>query len=236
LSGNSAPSASPQNKNQALTRAKKEIDNTLLFVVFLRPQLSIGTTMKILVALLAIVFAPQIVAAQSLPVSFPEGVTIANATPQQLADAVAAAIQANPANAQTIATSVAKAIAGLPNAKALSTALATAIASNVPAANVAGIIAAAAAAAADAGNAGLASSMAAAAAAVAPSQATAIASAVSSAVPAEAGSIANAIATSTGGGTTTTGFPATTQNTTQNPANFSGGQATPTPTPVSPSN
>jgi len=178
--------------------------------------------MKIIITVLALLIAPQVVSAQALPISFPEGVTIANATPQQLADAVGAAIQANPGNAQAIATSVARAIAVLPNANALATALATAIASNVPPAQVAAIIAAAAAAAADAGNAGLASVMAAAAAAVVPGQATAIANAVAEAVPAEAANIANAVAP--GAGSTTTSFPTTTQNTTQNPANFSGGQ------------
>ena len=140
--------------------------------------------MKIIIVAIALLIAPQVVSAQALPVSFPEGVTIANATPQQLADAVAAAIQANPGNAQAIATSVARAIAGLPNAKALATALATAIASSVPPGQVAAVIAASAAAAADAGNAGLASTMAAAAASTTPSQASAIAAAVAAAVPA----------------------------------------------------
>ena len=96
--------------------------------------------MKTIIALLALFLAPQIVTAQSLPISLPEGVTIATATPQQVSDAVAAAIKANPSNAEGIATAVAKAIAGLPNAKALATALATAVASNVPAANVASVI------------------------------------------------------------------------------------------------
>lgn len=184
---------------------------------------SIPTTMKTIIAVLALLVAPQLASAQALPISFPEGVTIANATPQQLADAVAAAIQANPGNAQAIATSVATAIAGLPNASAMATALATAIATNVPPAQVAAVIAAAAAAAANAGNAGLAATMAAAAASAVPSQSTAIANAVAEAVPAEAGNIANAVAPGAGS-TTTTSFPTTTQNTTQNPANFSGGQ------------
>lgn len=178
--------------------------------------------MKIIIAALALLFAPQLASAQALPISFPEGVTIANATPQQLADAVGAAIQANPANAQAIATSVARAIAGLPNAQALASALATAIAANLPAGQVAAIIAAAAAAASEAGNAGLASTMAAAAAAVVPDQASAIANAVASAVPSEAGAIASAVAA--GSGSTTTSFPGTIQGTTQNPANFSGGE------------
>jgi hypothetical protein len=191
--------------------------------------------MKALIAVLALLIAPQVVSAQALPISFPEGVTIANATPQQMADAVATAIQANPANAQAIAVAVASAIAGLPNATPLASALATAVAANVPAAQVAGIIAAAASAASAAGNPGLASTMAGAAASAVPSQATAIANAVAAAVPSEAGSVANAVAPSSGGSTSTS-FPGTTQNTTQNPANFSGGQATPTPTPVSPSN
>ena len=199
-------------------------------------EFPIPTTMKTIIALLALFLAPQIVTAQSLPISLPEGVTIATATPQQVSDAVAAAIKANPSNAEGIATAVAKAIAGLPNAKALATALATAVASNVPAANVASVIAAASAAAAEAGNAGLASTMAGAAASVVPSQTAAISSAVSAAVPAEADSIANAVSSSTGGTSTTTSLPGNTQSTTQNPANFSGGQATPTPTPVSPSN
>ena len=208
-------------------------------------------TMKIIIAVLALFLTLQVASAQAtrprppagrptapapptapipprpdsaLPISLPDGGTIANATPQQLADAVAAAIQANPGNAQAIATAVAKAIAGLPNATALATALATAIASNVPAANVAGVIAAAAAAASDAGNAGLASTMAGAAAAVVPSQAAAISSAVAAAVPSEAGNVANAVSTSSGGNNTTTSFPGNTQNTTQNPANFNAGQ------------
>jgi len=165
------------------------------------------------------------VSAPALPISFPDGVTIANATPQQLADAVAAAIQANPGNAQAIATSVARAIAGLPNAKALATALATAIASSVPPGQVAAVIAAAAAAAANAGNPGLAPTMAGAAAAVVPSQAAAISAAVAAAVPSEASNVANAVSTSSGGNkTTTTGFGNNTQNTTQNPANFNAGQ------------
>lgn len=191
---------------------------------------STPTTMKIIIAALALLVAPQLASAQALPISFPQGVTIANATPQQLADAVSAAITANPSNAQAIATAVARAIAALPNAKSLAAALATAIASSVPANQVATVVAAAAAAASDAGNAGLASTMAAAAASTVPSQAAAITSAVSASVPAEASSIASAVSSSAAG-TTTTGFPMTTQTTTQNPANFSGGQATPTPTP-----
>lgn len=160
----------------------------------------------------------------SLPISLPAGVTLANATPQQLADAVSAAIKANPAHAQAIATSVSRAIAALPNAKALATALATAIASSLPADQVPTVVAAAAHAAADAGAPSLAVTLAVAAAAVVPEQTEVIKIAVSNAVPQEADNIAKALSPGAGS-TTIVGAPGrNTQSTIQNPANLNAGR------------
>ena len=79
--------------------------------------------------------------------------------------------------------------------------------------------------------------IAAAVAAVAPESAAAIAAAVSAVAPASAAAVAAAVSSlapgSQGGTTTTTArLPSGLQSTVINPANFRGGQATPTPTPT----
>lgn len=117
---------------------------------------------KIIIAALALLVAPQIALVHAVTVSFPNDLTIATVTPQQLAYAVGTILQANPANTQGIAVAVVIAIAGLPNA------LATALASNTPPLQAAAIIAAAGAAAA--GSRGLTATTGAAATLLVPAQ------------------------------------------------------------------
>lgn len=185
---------------------------------------------KFFLILLPLFLTPNVLVAQVLPISLPPGVTIAAATPQQVADATAAAIKANPSGAQVVGVAVATAIAGLPNAEALASALATAIAANVPPTDLASIIAAMAKAAFDAGAPELAVTLASVAAGIVPGQSQAIADLVSGAVPAKADAVRRAVASAVSK-TVRVNIPSTSQFTSLNPANLNAVDPAPSPTP-----
>jgi hypothetical protein len=180
--------------------------------------------MKTFLTLLAVLSLPALtMAALPASVALPAGVTEATATPQQLADAVSAAVQANPEQAQSIVSQVIASIKGLNNAEALAKAVIASVAAVVPPAKLPAIVAAAAAEAPE-----LAGAMTAAAVAVVPSQAAAIRDAVVKAVPDKTSAIQSALA-AIGAFDGNQFIPVSTINT-MNPANF-GSSATPTPTP-----
>ena len=201
--------------------------------------------MKIIVILLALLLAPLSIHAQDLAAQQAQAAQVASsngaengaAIATQLAEAFGASgdtnslitaakqmAEANPAQAKAIAAAaavfspssaaqIARTIASIPAVQSNAAAVAAAVAAVVPAS---------------------APAIASAVAGAVPSQTAAIQDAVAQAAPDQASAIASALAPGSGGNQSGTGLPGSTQFTTQNPANFSGGQATPTPTPTHP--
>lgn len=131
--------------------------------------------------------------------------SMAEANPAQAKAIAAAATVFSPSSAVEIARTIASIPAVQVNAAAVAAAVAAVVPASAPA--IAGAVAAAV-----------------------PAQTSAIQSAVVQAAPDQASAITQTLATGAGGSTGIS-LPGNTQTTTLNPANFSGGQGTPSPTP-----
>lgn len=196
--------------------------------------------MKALIILITFLIAPNFALAQDLAAQKAQAQQVAanngTANPADIAAQLAEAFGSQQ-NAQALLTK-AKQLASASPSEAKAIAAAAAVFNSAGAAEIAAELAkinpsqaAAIAAAVAAVVPASAPAIAAAVAAAVPAQAAAIQTAVSQAVPGQASAIASALA-GLFESSTTTGFPSTTQFTSQNPANLNAGETTPTPTPT----